>query len=101
MEPYRFHRVHKNPALDNILSQLTAVYTLTYYFFKIYFNIIVTFTRNFPKWSSPFRFLDCNLVIILTDINKYETIGMYKLSCRDCNKVYRKWDRLDRQTLNS
>jgi hypothetical protein len=47
-------RVHKNPPLDNILSQMNPLHIL----FKIHRNIILPATRTLPKLSLLCRFSD-------------------------------------------
>jgi hypothetical protein len=48
------YRVHKRPPLGHILSQVNLVHIITPYLYI--FNIILTSTPMFPKWSLPLRF---------------------------------------------
>jgi hypothetical protein len=57
---------HKNLSLDFILSQLNVVCTLAPYFFKIHFNVILSFMCR-----SPFRFLNKNLETFLISLTSY------------------------------
>ena len=53
----KFHCcVQKSPRLVPILSQTNPAHTLPLYFFKIYFNIIVSSILMNWKWSSPSGF---------------------------------------------
>jgi hypothetical protein len=58
MEPEGSLSVHKNPALDPILSQLKPIHIFTSYFLKIHINIILPSTPTSPKYSFPLRFQD-------------------------------------------
>lgn len=56
---WRFHyRDHKIPPLDPILRRLNPLQIPTPYFFKVHFNIILSFTHRFY----PCRFPDQNSV---------------------------------------
>jgi hypothetical protein len=50
------YRIHRGTPLDPFVSKMNPVHTLTSYFFKINFNIILSFMLRSPKWSLPFKF---------------------------------------------
>jgi hypothetical protein len=52
--------VRKTPPSDFMLSQMKPVNRLTFYFFKIHFNIILPSTLRCPKWSRPSGFSKWN-----------------------------------------
>lgn len=53
----KFHyRVQKSPRLVHLLNQLNPACILPMYFFKIYFNIILSSILRYSKWSSPSGF---------------------------------------------
>jgi hypothetical protein len=57
IEPEKFFpRVYGSPTLDRILGKMNPVYSLSNYYFKIHFNIIVPFTLTCSKWSLSLRF---------------------------------------------
>jgi hypothetical protein len=49
-------RIHMSTLPVPILSQLAPVQTPTAYFLKIHFNIILSLTPGYPKWSLSLRF---------------------------------------------
>jgi hypothetical protein len=49
---------HKNSPLGPTPSHMSAVCTMTYYFFQTHFNIILSSTLSCPKQSLPYRFTD-------------------------------------------
>jgi hypothetical protein len=49
--PEVHYRVHNSLPMDTILSKMNPVHTLTSYFHKDHFNIIIPSTLRSPKWS--------------------------------------------------
>jgi hypothetical protein len=49
MEPTVHYRVHKNPPLVSILSQINPVHSLPSYLLKLNFNVIVPSTPMLSK----------------------------------------------------
>jgi hypothetical protein len=56
--PMFHHRLHNIPSTDCAVNSISPVTTLTFYFCKIQFNIILPSMLKSPKWSLPFRFSD-------------------------------------------
>jgi len=50
--------VHKSLLLDPILSHMNPIHIPKPCFSEIYFNIILPFTPQSPKWPLPFRLSD-------------------------------------------
>jgi len=53
------YHVHSRHPLGPILSQMNPVHKFTFYFFKIYFNIIFPSTPGPPMLPLTFSFSDC------------------------------------------
>jgi hypothetical protein len=50
------YHIHKIPPLIHVLDQINPVHALPSYFFKIYFNTVLTSTHRSCKWYASFRF---------------------------------------------
>jgi hypothetical protein len=51
--PKVHYRLHKNPLVDAVLSQVNSVFTITVYLFKIHFNIILHLRLSFLSCFFP------------------------------------------------
>jgi hypothetical protein len=66
------YRLHMSPPLVPILSQTNSLRTLSFRYFKIYFNIILQFTANYSRGLFPSRFI-------------LKTLGAFTFSPMCCN----------------
>jgi len=57
-EPKIYRRVHKNPSLECILSQMNSLHIHTPYSFKMNFNIILPSVPRCPKACPSFWYSD-------------------------------------------
>ena len=54
MEPDESLPLLQEPLLS-VVSRINPVHAFPFYFLNIHFNIILTFTHKFSKWSLPLR----------------------------------------------
>ena len=55
--PHVQHHVHNSPSYAPVQSQINPVHALPSYFFKTYFNIVLTSMHRSSKWPLSWRFL--------------------------------------------
>jgi len=66
MKSMLHHHVHKILPLEPILSQMTPIYVIIRYFFKIHFSAIFPYISTSPKRSLPLGYPAKNLCVFLT-----------------------------------
>jgi hypothetical protein len=75
MEPdVHYHRVHKSPPLDSILSQQNPVHTLAPYFFKIWFDIYLPYTSRSSGF--PAKIVYACLISVMTIVHSAPLISL-------------------------
>ena len=63
-DPKIHNLFHNSPPPAPVSSQVSRVYALSFYRFKIHFNITLPYTPRSSKWSHSFRFSNQNPVCI-------------------------------------